>query len=258
MTRAVLAIARMTILELRRSRVLVGLAVLTVITVLFALALPGVREVPDSDEALAALLLRGLGLLTSIATLLTLLVCAPLVADEVGRGTVLVLATRPPPRTAIVLGKYAGAAFCVMVLLLGLGVAVGVLGALATGSGAFVGHAVVRALGAVPALLLAAAVATAMSTVVGARMAGLLSMGIWAGSRIAGLAADRSDLFEWITWVVPSPVLARFAAGLVEMPGLRTPPLPEAGELLAALLAIAGWIALAAVLFERRHDLVAN
>lgn len=266
------AIARMTMLELRRGTIAIGLLVLTAIVAIALLVGPlgtgfGFDAgdgrpgffLPDAELA-ARSAVSMLSILTGIAVLLTVLVCSALIGDEVESGTVLTLATRPNRRSTIVLGKYIGAALSLLMVLVIWGVIVG--GVLAVKARAFVPLEVAleRSIASWPELLFAAAIAIAMSTVMGPRMASVVSGGVWvlglgAGGAVIRAPGDPHPFAVAFSHIAPASALNRFAAAAGRAHDVGAPPVPDATALALAALATACWVVLGMLLFERRHDL---
>jgi ABC-type transport system involved in multi-copper enzyme maturation permease subunit len=265
----VLAIAHMTMLELRRSRLRWGLFALLGLAGLALLVTsggsgsggsgfggpafdgtpsPGPFTGRDRGAAPAemgtGLFALLVGLVEGLLVLLTLLTSAASVDDDIEAGTMLVVAARPISRAGIVIGKFVGLVMTQLMVVGIWGVVVGSIESLRAGDIAPFTPALLAILQSMPLLMLAAGIGLTMSVVFPARLAGLLSTGLFV---FAAIVTSVSTRFQALAAAVPSGRLS----------GLGRHAEIELGAelLLAACLSTAAWVLLAAMLLERRPDL---
>lgn len=246
---------RLTLLELWRQRIAFApLAVL--ILLVFGGLLPN-PEVAVDGEALqfAGSEVAGavLKVLQFLGVVVGLVVGAGLVASEVERGTVLLLATKPVPRWLLVLGKAAGAFAFLLIAFALWGAALSAIIGVRIDAGAVGQTFLGSLLGVLPAWLFVA-VSLAYSTrlpAMGAMAAGLFTW-ILAGvaPNLVGLkemAAYRliGQAAEVVTWILPGSQLDGLSSALTFGPA-------PAWEQMAAIAAIPAWLVLAMLLFQRR------
>ena len=153
---AVLAIARATVLELRRQRLLIvpiiGF-VLSLVVLGAALVLTdGNLDLRDDDAEVAALVT---GIAACVGgTVYALIVGAGLIAREIVAGTMLMLAARPIGRWQIIAGRALGSAAFLLAVLLAVCTSYALVAALASGSTAPLDEPFVAFIYGAPAVLL--------------------------------------------------------------------------------------------------------
>lgn len=244
-----LAITRLTLTELRHSKLLV-----LPLTVAIALALVAANiENPNAygDDLLLGTL-SGLGV---VGALIGILAASSLVSSEIERGTMLLLASRPVSRATIVLGKALGITIYLVLcaLLWAATLAVGLGSSMDAGAGvAFAG-----AMLAVPAMLLGAMLALVASTLFPTRGAIGASLALWLAAAIVAaipLSAvkagnrDRVELAQSVLgWVLPGERLRAFSDAAVDV------AVPASSWL--ALVVVGAWLAGAVVLLQLRRSL---
>lgn len=163
--RATLAIARSTIAELLRQRLLI---VPIIGVVLSLLALGGTLLISDGpvelERAEAEVLAWTSGIAAAIGgAIYAIIVGASLIAREISSGTLLMLAVRPIPRWQIVAGRALGAAVFIVVALLGTVLVYGAVASLVTGMLAPFEEPLEGLASGLPAVLLALCVGIAFS-----------------------------------------------------------------------------------------------
>lgn len=163
--KAILAIARTTIPELARQKLLI---VPIIGVVLSLLALAGTLLLTDGsldlERAEAESVAWAAGAAAVIgATVYALLVGATLIAREIADGTLLMLAVRPIARWKIIVGRVLGATIFIVVALLAVCLVYGLVAMIVSGMRAPFEEAFEAAFLGLPAVLLAVCVGTAFS-----------------------------------------------------------------------------------------------
>lgn len=244
---------RLTLLELWRQRLafapIAVAVVMAVVAVTFA-NVPASRMSPADARELATGAYSMLGFL---GTLIGLLAGAGLVSNEIERGTVLLLATKPLPRWLLLFGKALGA-WAFVVLSYALWGAILVLQAALHMPGMPLGALFSGLLLTALAPCLFAAVALFYSTflpTMGAVAAGLFT---WVAASIAPnlVSFKTQDHGAWIGYVADAvtrvlpvdalralAIVVPFGDGMSQAQGW-------------ALLALPGWVLLAMLVFQRR------
>jgi ABC-type transport system involved in multi-copper enzyme maturation permease subunit len=124
----VLTIARLTILEASRRKLLVALAVLTVVVVVLTSwgfsRLPAMKDVTPAEVRLAASQLTILVafMFSGVLALGSTLVAAPSIASDIESGIALAILPRPIRRSEVLMGKWLGLAVLVALYAAGSGV----------------------------------------------------------------------------------------------------------------------------------------
>jgi ABC-type transport system involved in multi-copper enzyme maturation permease subunit len=280
--RTELVIARLTLVEIVRRKVVWALGVLTVL--LLGLTAWGFAKIPGletgsgpltSGEAnLAASQLLNLVMFTLslIVALGTAMLAGPTVAGELESGVALSVVARPVRRSSVLIGKWLGLVIFAMVYVLVAG------GAEIIIVRATVGY---EAPGPVPALaqLVAEAVilltlALFFSTLISPLAAGILTVGLFGAVWVAGVVGGVGEAFDndgvarvgsvsrvllptdglWhgaMHSLQGDTLISRFGAEVVGSPFVGAQPL-SAGYLLWSLAWVAGFLAAAAVVFNQR------
>ncbi len=244
-----LAITGLTLRELRHSK-------LVVLPLTVAIALVLVAANIQNPELYGDKLLQGSWTgLAFMGALVGILAASSLVSSEIERGTMLLLAARPVPRSSIVLGKALGIAvyLALCALLWAVTLAAG-LGR-ETEAGAAVAFA--GALVALAPMLLGAVLALTASTVFPTRGAIGATLAVWLAAAIVAaipLGAvkpenrDRVDVAQdLLGWVIPTGRLGELREGVLGM--------SVSGSAWGALLVPALWLGAATVLLARRSSL---
>lgn len=249
-------LVRLTLLELWRQRQ--GILPVLVLLLLTTMALLPVPEISANGEALRIRAQDVAGgafrVLQFFGVFLGLLVGAGLVAGEVERGTILLLATKPVPRWQLLLGKTLGAFLFILasfaawgaVLALLVGFRLSVSDVLPTFGGTLVGALVAW---------LFAAIAICGSTrlpTMGAMGTGLL---VWLlGSSAPNLIRLKEMAgYEWVGRVSEVVATVVPVGRLDALSGaLAFGPPPPAQDWLY-LAAIPAWLVVAGLLFQRRN-----
>ncbi len=162
---AILAIARATVLELRRQRLLIVpiIGVLLSLVVLGAALLlnDGDLQLKEQDAELAALA-TGFGAAVG-GTIYAAIVGAGLIAREIGAGTMLMLAARPIGRWQIIAGRVLGSGAFLLAVLLFVSLCYSIVAMATSGSTAPFDEPFIAFAYGAPALLLGLAFGVACS-----------------------------------------------------------------------------------------------
>ena len=188
-----IVIARLTVQESSRRRLLLALLVLTLVVVGFsAWGFNKITTIPRSDGTLlphdqvilltSQLLIVVVFMFSGVLALSAAVVAGPLISSEVESGLLLSMLARPVRRSEVVIGKW-----------LGLGVLVAIY---AAGAGLLEIAAVDWATGYVPPHPLE------LLTYVAAEGLVLLSLGLLLSTRLSGITAGVIALVAWlIAWI---------------------------------------------------------
>jgi ABC-type transport system involved in multi-copper enzyme maturation permease subunit len=123
----VLTIARLTILEASRRKLLLALAVLTVLVIALTSwgfsRLPAMKNVTPAEVRLAASQLTILVafMFSGVLALGSTLVAAPAIASDIESGIALAMLPRPIRRSELLMGKWLGLAFLIALYAVGSG-----------------------------------------------------------------------------------------------------------------------------------------
>lgn len=252
---SLVTLMRLTLLELWRQRI--ALAPLAVLIFLVFTGLLPTPEVAVNEEPfrLSASEVAGtvFKVLQFFGVVVALVVGAGLVASEVERGTVLLLATKPVPRWLLVVGKGLGAFAFLLVVFALWGVVLATIIGLRIDANAVGTTLLGTLIGVLPAWLFAA-IALAYSTRLPALAAMAAGLFTWILASVAPnmvalkeMASYRfiGQTAEVVTWILPSAQLDGLSKALTFGPA-------PVWQDLAALVAIPAWLVLAALLFQRR------
>jgi ABC-type transport system involved in multi-copper enzyme maturation permease subunit len=123
----VLTIARLTILEASRRKLLLALAILTVLVIALTSwgfsRLPAMKNVTPAEVRLAASQLTILVafMFSGVLALGSTLVAAPAIASDIESGIALAMLPRPIRRSELLMGKWLGLAFLIALYAVGSG-----------------------------------------------------------------------------------------------------------------------------------------
>jgi ABC-type transport system involved in multi-copper enzyme maturation permease subunit len=254
--------------EVARKRIAILPLAVLVIGSLLLLIVPSGKGDGLQQEIVAASYIYRLALAVAVIA-----AGAGAIAEEVESGTVLLLAMRPIRRRSIVFGKLLGIAAMTLAALLAWSVVGGLALWVRSGdSMAITGMLRVGIAGLLPELLMLV-VAVALSTIMSARNAIVLTILAWLAALGAATTAevldsdstpDGLDSYRWIgklaravTWVVPRSKLENFANQSVGKvaDSISDTAHVGVGAMLGGVIAIVAWGALAALAFERRRSL---
>jgi ABC-type transport system involved in multi-copper enzyme maturation permease subunit len=243
-----LAITRVTLLELRHSK-------LVVLPLTVAIALALVAANIENPNVLGNSLLEGMwGGLAAVGALLAILTASGVIAGDIERGTMQLMAARPVSRGQILAGKLIGVAvyLAVCVTVWAVVLAVGLGRQLDAGAWAtFQGTLLVGV-----AMALAASVAVTSSVLFPTRGAIGTSLAVWFAVTIVAAIplssvrpenVERVELAQLITgWAIPVERLG-------ELPGIAIDqPLPDGTVF--AIAVIGAWVAAATLLLTLRRS----
>lgn len=252
-----LTLMRLTLTEMWRQRMALIPTVLACLMLslgFIELTDPPAATLPMAEQltheipwALATQVLPGIGMF------LGMLAGAGIIANEIERGTMLLLASKPISRWGLVLSKAAGAFAFLFAGFAVWGLILGALWAFKTHIGVLPPIWAATVLGCLPACLFAA-IAIAASTRVPAMAASSLAFLAFVSNLVATgiLNLGEVPFFERIkplAYAIKRAVPSEKLGEVGNYVALGTPLTADHGW---ALLAIAGWLAVAVALFQRR------
>jgi ABC-type transport system involved in multi-copper enzyme maturation permease subunit len=258
-----MGMARLGSLQLRRRKILILPAVISVLVLIGLLVVPLGEQEQAIGNAFAVDAAKST--FTGLRFLLILMLVqfgSQLVSGEIERGSMSVIASKPVRRAEIFLGKLAGILPATFVICVVLGAAIGlVLGYRLDAQ--LIGLMIRYSVGSVTLLLLLTTIAATLSTILGSRTALAATLLAWFVATTAGSAVELLKS-ESITTGTGGAVRTLAEGYLVVVPKQR---LEKFADLLAddgwtinassleGLAVLGVWAALGAVLFHYKRNL---
>lgn len=247
-----LTLIQLTLLEAWRQRLaFVPIGLLVLLFAALLLPVDAALEVPDLAQNLAS----GAGsFLAFVGVILAINAGGGAIANEIERGTVLLLASKPLPRPVLVLGKGLGVWWFLALCFAAWGLAAGLVFWLKVGAAGSFSLCVAVALSVLCPLLFAT-IALCASTLMPVQGAIGLSLFTWLASGIAPnlVSLKETARFAWVgygaeafTYMVPGGALTSMGSTLA-FGGAFTQAMG------LALLAVLGWFVLAVLCFQWRE-----